>query len=99
MPTRQLEDLDGAAECVLLSDRPRPPTARNHTIRRMPPPEWKASAHRRKTTEKEEPIVTRIVDRPFDWVAALAFASGAVVMVPSLAALGLAVITMILALL
>lgn len=29
-------------------------------------------------------------DRPFDWVAALALLSGAAVMVPSLAALGVA---------
>ena len=36
--------------------------------------------------------MTRIVDRPFDWVAALAFASGAAVMLPSMIALGIALI-------
>lgn len=41
----------------------------------------------------------RIVDRPFDWVAALAFASGAAVMIPSLAALGVTVLMIALALL
>ncbi|WP_385930734.1 hypothetical protein [Tianweitania sediminis] len=34
-------------------------------------------------------------DRPFDWVAALALASGAVVMVPSLAALAVALIAVL----
>ena len=36
-------------------------------------------------------------DRPFDWVAALAMASGAVVMVPSLAALAVALIAVVFA--
>jgi hypothetical protein len=31
--------------------------------------------------------MTKSTDRPFDWVAALAVASGAAVMIPSLAAL------------
>jgi len=34
-------------------------------------------------------------DRKFDWIAALAFASGAVVMVPSLAALAITLIAVI----
>lgn len=34
-----------------------------------------------------------VSDRPFDWVAAMAFASGAVVLVPSLAALAVAIIS------
>ncbi len=34
-------------------------------------------------------------DRKFDWVAGLAFASGAAVMVPSLAALGVALVAVI----
>lgn len=36
-------------------------------------------------------------DRPFDWVAALAFASGAAVMIPSLAALAVALIGIVIA--
>lgn len=43
--------------------------------------------------------MTRIVDRPFDWVAALAFASGAAVMIPSLAVLGITLVTVARALL
>jgi hypothetical protein len=43
-------------------------------------------------------IVTRFVDRPFDWVTALAVASGAVVVVPSLVALGLTLVAVIMAL-
>jgi hypothetical protein len=43
-------------------------------------------------------IVTRFVDRPFDWVTALAVASGAVVVVPSLVALGLTLVAVITAL-
>lgn len=34
-------------------------------------------------------------DRPFDWVAALAVASGAAVMVPSLAALMVAILSVL----
>ncbi|MEJ1160419.1 hypothetical protein [Prosthecomicrobium sp. N25] len=34
-------------------------------------------------------------DRPFDWVARLAFASGMAVIVPSLAALALALATVV----
>jgi len=41
--------------------------------------------------------VTRFVDRPFDWVAVLALASGAAVLVPSLAALGMALVAIIMA--
>ncbi|WP_281351946.1 hypothetical protein [Microvirga makkahensis] len=41
--------------------------------------------------------MTRSVDRPFDWVAILAFASAVVVMVPSLAVLGMAVAAVIMA--
>ncbi len=37
-------------------------------------------------------------DRPFDWVAALAVASGAAVMIPSLAALAVALIGVLIAL-
>lgn len=36
--------------------------------------------------------MTRTADRKFDWVAALALASGAAVMVPSLAAVAVAVL-------
>jgi hypothetical protein len=39
--------------------------------------------------------VTRFVDRPFDWVTIIAVASGAAVMVPSLVALGLALVAVI----
>ena len=42
--------------------------------------------------------MTRFVDRPFDWVTALAVASGAVVVVPSLVALGLTLVAVITAL-
>lgn len=42
--------------------------------------------------------MTRFVARPFDWVAALAVALGAAVMVPSLAALGMALVAVIMAL-
>lgn len=41
--------------------------------------------------------MTRFVDRPFDWVAVLALASGAAVLVPSLAALGMALVAIIMA--
>jgi hypothetical protein len=41
----------------------------------------------------------RSSDRPFDWVAGLAFASGAAVMVPSLCALAVALIWAIMAVL
>jgi hypothetical protein len=47
---------------------------------------------------KEERIVTRFVARPFDWVAALALASGAAVIVPSLVALGMTLAAVIMAL-
>lgn len=43
--------------------------------------------------------MTEASDRPFDWVAALAFASGAAVMVPSLAALAAAILAVLAALL
>ena len=39
--------------------------------------------------------MTRFVDRPFDWVAILALASGAAVMVPSLVALGMTLVAVI----
>jgi hypothetical protein len=38
-------------------------------------------------------------DRPFDWVAALAFVSGAAVIIPSLVALGASLLAVALALL
>ena len=44
-------------------------------------------------------MVTQASDRPFDWVAALAFASGAAVMVPSMAALAAALLAVLMALL
>jgi hypothetical protein len=47
---------------------------------------------------KGERFVARFVERPFDWVTALAVASGAVVMVPSLVALGLTLVAVIKAL-
>ena len=37
----------------------------------------------------------RFVDKPFDWVAILALASGAAVLVPSLAALGMTLVAVI----
>ena len=42
--------------------------------------------------------MTRFVDRPFDWVAVLAVASGVAVMVPSLAALGMTLVAVVKAL-
>ncbi|WP_267905071.1 hypothetical protein [Aquamicrobium zhengzhouense] len=36
-------------------------------------------------------------DQPFDWIAALALLSGAAVMVPSLAALGIALLEVVVA--
>ena len=44
---------------------------------------------------KDERIVPRFVDKPFDWVAILALASGAAVLVPSLAALGMTLVAVI----
>ena len=43
--------------------------------------------------------MTQASDWPFDWVAALAFASGAAVIVPSMAALAAALIAVLVALL
>ena len=43
----------------------------------------------------EERILPRFVDKPFDWVAILALASGAAVLVPSLAALGMTLVAVI----
>ena len=37
--------------------------------------------------------MTRFADRPFDWVAALAFASGAAVILPSMAVLAVSMFT------
>ena len=37
----------------------------------------------------------RFVDKPFDWVAILAMASGAAVLVPSFVALGITVVAVI----
>lgn len=42
--------------------------------------------------------MTRFVDRPFDWVAGLAFASGAAVILPSMAVLTITVLTVALSL-
>lgn len=42
--------------------------------------------------------MTRFVDRPFDWVAILAVASGAAVMVPSLVALGMTLVSVLMTL-
>lgn len=39
--------------------------------------------------------MARFVDRPFDWVMILAVASGAAVMVPSLVALGMTLVSVI----
>lgn len=41
--------------------------------------------------------MTRIVDRPFDWVAKLAFASATAVIVPSMIALAVALVAVLLA--
>ncbi|WP_255726489.1 hypothetical protein [Microvirga sp. ACRRW] len=38
----------------------------------------------------------RFVDKPFEWVTILAVASGAAVLVPSLAALGMTLVALIL---
>jgi len=43
--------------------------------------------------------VTHSGDRPFDWVAALAFISGIAVIIPSLAALAATLLTVVAALL
>lgn len=40
----------------------------------------------------------RFASRPFDWVAILALASGAAVIVPSLVALGMALVAVVIAL-
>jgi hypothetical protein len=48
---------------------------------------------------ERNPRVTQASDRPFDWVAALAFASGAAVIVPSMAALAVALLAVLMALL
>jgi hypothetical protein len=45
---------------------------------------------------KDERIVPRFVDKPFEWVTILALASGAAVLVPSLAALGMTLVAVIL---
>jgi hypothetical protein len=45
---------------------------------------------------KDERIVPRFVAKPFHWVAILALASGAAVLVPSLAALGMTLVAVIL---
>ena len=44
---------------------------------------------------EKETLVTRTADRPFDWVAALAVASGAAVMIPSLLVLGVNVLAVL----
>ena len=44
---------------------------------------------------KDERIVPRFVDKPFEWVTILALASGAAVLVPSLAALGMTLVAVI----
>jgi hypothetical protein len=45
---------------------------------------------------KDEQIVPRFVDKPFDWVAILALASGVAVIVPSLVALGMTLAAVVL---
>lgn len=45
-----------------------------------------------------ERIVPRFADKPYDWVAILALASGVAVIVPSLLALGMTLVAVILAL-
>ncbi|MBB3020805.1 hypothetical protein FHR70_003893 [Microvirga lupini] len=42
--------------------------------------------------------MARFVDRPFDWVTVLAVAAGAAVMVPSLVALSMTLVSVIMAL-
>ncbi len=44
-------------------------------------------------------MIIRFADRPFDWVAALALASGAAVMVPAMAVLAITVLTVALSIL
>ena len=43
--------------------------------------------------------MTRSADRPFDWIAGLAFGLGAAVIIPSMAALAVALLAVALALL
>jgi hypothetical protein len=50
-------------------------------------------------TQEKGHDVTDASDRPFDWVAALAFVSGAAVMIPSLAAMAAALLAVAAALL
>jgi hypothetical protein len=45
---------------------------------------------------KDKRIVPRFVDKRFEWVTILALASGAAVLVPSLAALGMTLVAVIL---
>jgi hypothetical protein len=47
------------------------------------------------SSRKDERIVPRFVNKPFDWVAILALASGIAVLVPSLLALGMALLGVI----
>ena len=49
---------------------------------------WRPEGER----QREGTTMTKTADRPFDWVAALAFISGAAVMVPSLAALAVSLL-------
>jgi hypothetical protein len=47
------------------------------------------------SSRKDERIVPRFVNKPFDWVAILALASGIAVLVPSFLALGMALLGVI----
>jgi len=57
--------------------------------------ERKRSGIRSLSSGKDERIVPRFVAKPFNWVVILALASGAAVLVPSLAALGLTLVAVI----
>ena len=108
MRSGQYEDLDGAAERVLVSD------AADVPLRQYG---WKseAAAHEARPKGGKAPTADGVFfkeqngrkgltmsqagDRPYDWVAALAFYSGAAVLVPSLAALVVSLLAVALALL
>jgi hypothetical protein len=61
---------------------------------------WSPGNHARtkpfgKGEQHEGTTMTKAGDKPFDWIAASAFISGAAVMVPSLAALAVALLAVV----
>ena len=90
MRSGQYEDLEGAAERVLLADAADAPLRHNGWkghLTRKGEGERATDRSRSYKKKKKETIITGFADRPFDWVAALALVSGAAVIIPSLAAL------------